>query len=308
MQRIGRVNRIGSVAPKVYIYNFYPTAKVNTDIELEKRAIMKLQAFHSALGEDSEIYSPDEETQSFGLFDQEVDEEMDERLVYLMELRKFKEESPELFRKIRNLPFRARVGRKSKTLNGATICFIRNNRKDVFYFVRDDNNLEELSFVETAKEFNAMATEAPIPLHENHHEQMNIALADFQAKIRAEITNNQVVDVTQGPNEKKALAYLDGFLSFDFASDEDRRLIKAAKQAIKMGRFQKLQRDVNKLKKDAKGLQLKPIDLLDSMLEVIRKYPVMESETVEENPLVSIRSFDKLKPEIIISESFASNK
>ena len=73
MQRIGRVNRIGSVAPKVYIFNFYPTAKVNSDIELEKKAIMKLQAFHSALGEDSEIYSPDEETQSFGLFEKEVE-------------------------------------------------------------------------------------------------------------------------------------------------------------------------------------------------------------------------------------------
>ena len=74
MQRIGRVNRIGSVAPKVYIYNFYPTSKVNKEIELEQKAIMKLQAFHSALGEDSEIYSPDEETQSFGLFDKNVEE------------------------------------------------------------------------------------------------------------------------------------------------------------------------------------------------------------------------------------------
>ena len=55
MQRVGRVNRIGSVAPNIYIYNFYPTAKVDDDIELKKKAIMKLQAFHTALGEDSQI-------------------------------------------------------------------------------------------------------------------------------------------------------------------------------------------------------------------------------------------------------------
>ena len=78
---------------------------------------MKLQAFHSALGEDSEIYSPDEEIQSFGLFEKDVDEDKDEKLIYLMELRKFKAESPELFRKIKNFPLRARVGRLSKTLN-----------------------------------------------------------------------------------------------------------------------------------------------------------------------------------------------
>lgn len=308
MQRIGRVNRIGSVAPKVYIYNFYPTAKVNSDIELEKKAIMKLQAFHSALGEDSEIYSPDEETQSFGLFDKDVDEDKDEKLSFLMELRKFKSESPELFRKIHNMPLRARVGRKSKTLNGATICFMRNQRRDAFYYVKPDLSFEEMSFVETAKEFNAMASENGIALHEHHHEQINKALTDFHEKIQKEIASTQVVDTTQGPNEKKALAYLDGFLSFPFASNEEKKLIKAAKLAIKLGKFQNLQRDVNKLKRNTKTTKLKPVDLLDAMMKIITLYPVEQADTMEERPTVTIRSYEKLKPEIIISESFSNNK
>ncbi len=307
MQRIGRVNRIGSVAPKVYIYNFYPTAKVNNDIELEKRAIMKLQAFHSALGEDSEIYSPDEETQTFGLFDKDVDEDKDEKLAFLMELRKFKSENPELFRKIKNLPLRARVGRRSKLKAGTTISFMRNNRRDAFYFIKETGQLEELSFVETAKEFSAMASEHGIALHGQHHEQINIALEDFYNKIRQEMASNQVVDTTQGPNEKKALAYLDGFLTFPFASNEEKKLVKAAKNAIKLGKFQKLQRDVNKLKKDAKAVRLKPIDLLDAMVKVINQYPVLQSDTMEDRPTVTVRSFEKLKPEIIISESFSTN-
>ncbi len=53
MQRIGRVNRIGSTADEVHVFSFYPTAKVNNEIELEKKAIMKLQSFHAALGENS---------------------------------------------------------------------------------------------------------------------------------------------------------------------------------------------------------------------------------------------------------------
>lgn len=308
MQRIGRVNRIGSVAPKVYIFNFYPTAKVNSDIELEKKAIMKLQAFHSALGEDSEIYSPDEETQSFGLFEKDVDEDKDEKLGFLMELRKFKAESPELFRKIQNMPLRARVGRKDRMKNYSTICFIRNKRRDAFYYVKPDGNFEELSFVETAKEFYAVASEQGIPLHDNHHEQINTAINDFHEKIQQEIASTQVVDTTQGPNEKKALAYLDGFLSFPFASDEEKKLIKAAKQAIKLGKFQKLQRDVNKLKRDTKTTKLKPVDLLDAMIKIINLYPVQQADTMEERPTVTIRSYEKLKPEIIISESFALNK
>lgn len=308
MQRIGRVNRIGSVAPKVYIFNFYPTAKVNSDIELEKKAIMKLQAFHSALGEDSEIYSPDEETQSFGLFEKNVDEDKDEKLGFLMELRKFKSESPELFRKIQNMPLRARVGRKDRMKNNSSICFMRNKRRDAFYYVKPDGKFEELSFVETAKEFYAVASEQGIPLHEQHHEQINTAITDFHEKIQQEIASTQVVDTTQGPNEKKALAYLDGFLSFPFASDEEKKLIKAAKQAIKLGKFQKLQRDVNKLKRDTKTTKLKAVDLLDAMIKIINLYPVQQADTMEERPTVTVRSYEKLKPEIIISESFAQNK
>lgn len=308
MQRIGRVNRIGSIASKVFIYNFYPTAKVNSDIELEKKAIMKLQAFHSALGEDSEIYSPDEETQSFGLFDKDIDEDKDEKLSYLMEIRKFKAESPELFRKIQNMPLRARVGRKSKTLTGSTICFVRNKRRDAFYYIKTDSTFEEFSFVETAKEFSSMASEMAIKLPENHHEQVTIAINDFHEKIQQEIASMQVVDTTQGPNEKKALAYLDGFLSFPFASNDEKKLIKASKQAIKLGKFQNLQRDVNKLKRDTKTTKLKPVDLLDAMIKIINQYPVEQADTMEERPMITIRSYQKLKPEIIISESFTHNK
>jgi superfamily II DNA or RNA helicase len=308
MQRIGRVNRIGSVAPNIYIFNFYPTAKVNSDIELEKKAIMKLQAFHSALGEDSEIYSPDEETQSFGLFEKDVDEDKDEKLGFLMELRKFKSESPELFRKIQNMPLRARVGRKDRLKNNSTICFIRNQRRDAFYLVKPDKTFEELSFVETAKEFYAVASEQGIPLHDNHHKQVSQAITDFHEKIQQEIASTQVVDTTQGPNEKKALAYLDGFLTFPFASDQEKKLIKAAKQAIKLGRFQKLQRDVNKLKRDTKVTKLKAVDLMDAMIKIINLYPVEQADTMEDRPMVTIRSYEKLKPEIIISESFAHNK
>lgn len=45
---------------------------------------MKLQAFHSAMGEDSQIYSQDEVTESFGLFDKTVNEEKRRETPYLI--------------------------------------------------------------------------------------------------------------------------------------------------------------------------------------------------------------------------------
>ena len=304
MQRIGRVNRIGSTADKVYIYNFYPTAKVNNDIELEKKAIMKLQAFHSALGEDSEIYSPDEETQSFGLFEKDVDEDKDERLVFLMELRKFKRENEEAFRKIKNMPLRARTGRKDTFKKDSTLCFIRNNRRDVFYWIRKGNQLDEISFVDAANAYRADPPELSIPLHNYHHEQVQTALQDFHAKLQDEITRDMAVDITMGPNEKRAISYMDGFLSFPFIGEEEKLKIKTAKQAIKIGKFQKLQREVNALKKNTKTTRISATQLLDALLDIINRYPIDINDHTDNRPMVTIKSFDKYQPDIIISESF----
>lgn len=305
MQRIGRINRIGSTAPNIYIYNFFPTAKVNSDIDLEKKAIMKLQAFHSALGEDSQIYSTLEEIGTFGLFDKNVSEEKDEKLALLMELRKFKEENPERFRQIKNMPLRARVGRKDRTKRNTTICFIRNERRDAFYWVRENLELEELTFVETAREFRADLPEKGIPLHEDHHAHVQKGIADFEKKLQAEASSQMVVDTTQGPNEKKALSYLDGFFKFQFLSNEEIEKLKATKQAIKLGKFQNLQREVNALKKNVSKTPLKPVELVDALFRLIDKYPIEATDTTDYRPTVTVRSFEKLKPEIIISESYS---
>lgn len=306
MQRIGRVNRIGTQAPWIYIYNFFPTAKVDDDIELKKKAFMKLQAFHSALGEDSQIYTPEEETDSFGLFDKNIEEERDERLIYLMKLRKIKEDNPELFKKIKNMPLRARAGRKHKILNGSTICFIRNQKRDAFYYCKPDDSLDELTFVESAKQFEARAEEKQIPLHEFHHVQVNKAIKSFSEQIQKESAKDKKVDVTQGPNEKKAIAYLDAFFNIKLASQEEVELIHLAKKAIRYGRFQNLQRDINKLQNAVKVKHVQPVILLEKLMQILNSYPL---KSISENDLQPSEqfelSFSELNPEIIISESFS---
>lgn len=306
MQRIGRVNRIGTTASKIHIYNFFPTAKVDNDIELHKKALMKLQAFHSALGEDSQIYSQDEEFGTFGLFDRDVEEERDERLAFLMELRKFKVDNPEKFRRIRNLPLRARTGREQNDLNGKTVTFIRNQRRDAFYRVGPDDEIEELSFVETARIYQANIDESASPLHDRHHDHVNLALDDFAGKLQAEAVQHKVVDTAQGPNERKALSYLDGFLKLPFISEAEKHRIQAAKHAIKMARFAQLQRGVNDLAKSQKKTPVTAVALLEKLMEILNRYPLGSEFEEAEHPALAVKGTDELRPEIIISESFTS--
>ena len=96
MQRIGRVNRIGSKAENIFVYNFYPSAHGDKQIRLVNHALRRLQAFHTAFGEDNKIFSLLEEIGEGGLYGKKISEEENEILLYLNELRKFK-------KKIRNV-------------------------------------------------------------------------------------------------------------------------------------------------------------------------------------------------------------
>ena len=303
MQRVGRVNRIGSVAPNIYIYKFYPTAKVDDDIELKKKAIMKLQAFHTALGEDSQIYSETEEVDNFGLFERSPEEEeRDQRLALLMELRHFRHQNPEHFRRIKGLPLRARVGRADKSRAGSTVAFIRSQRRDAFYRAKPDGSLDEISLLEAADEFRAPdPKEKAIPLHAAHHEQINAALVKFRESVVAEALQAETVDATQGPNEQRALRYLDGFASLPFVNEEERTLIQAAKAAIRRARFQNLQRQINALQRSTKTVKMTPAALADKLIQILRTYPLRQSDnsTVTSAP----RALDTT-PDIILSESF----
>lgn len=304
MQRIGRVNRIGSTAAEIHIYNFFPTTKVNNDIELEKKAKMKLFAFHAALGEDSQIYSTDEQPESFGLFDKNIDEERDEKLCYLMLLRQLKSENPELIKRISKLPLRARVGRKNKLIPHSTITFIRNKRRDAFTFVREDGSVEELTFLEAVKEFHARVDEKSIPLHSLHHEQVARAVEIFNQLDNQTKVSDKKVNTSQGPNEKKAIAYLDGFIHIPEISEKEKELISKAKRAITTGRFQQLQRDVNKMQSSTKNVAIKPVLLLERLIGIITQYPLESIGLNTNTSTIMIKSGNDYSPEIIISESF----
>lgn len=109
----------------------------------------------------------------------------------------------------------------------------------------------------------------------------------------------------QGPNEKKAIAYLDGFISIPNTTDEERNLIEKAKRAITTGKFQQLQRDVNKLCNATKKTPIKPVVLLEQLMNIITTYPLESVKMYNDfQQTVNIKNKQELHPEIIISESF----
>ncbi len=99
MQRIGRVNRIGSKEPFVYVYNFMPSAEGDAQIQLVRKAHTKLQSFHVLFGEDSKIFSEEESVVHYDIA-KAVEGEESPLQKYVYELKQYKYAHPERYQQI----------------------------------------------------------------------------------------------------------------------------------------------------------------------------------------------------------------
>lgn len=151
LQRAGRVNRLGSKFPNVYIFNFFPSSHSDEHLGLEVNITNKIQMFHDILGEDAKYLSDGEEFGSQELFNTlnsktaytGEDGEGDSELKYLELMRKLRDENPELFAKIKQLPKKARSGfQKDGIEEDSLITFFRIGKLKKFYINQRDESSE----------------------------------------------------------------------------------------------------------------------------------------------------------------------
>lgn len=154
MQRVGRINRVGTEHDRIYVFNFFPTAQSKKQMPLEERILEKLQAFHDTLGEDFKYLSDEEEVSSQKLFsdltsDLDGEEEStNPELAYLGIIRQIRDNDPKLFNLIKRLPKKAKAGKKSeKVSDNSTVTFIRKGALKTF-FISDEETTRQLSFMQ----------------------------------------------------------------------------------------------------------------------------------------------------------------
>lgn len=183
MQRIGRVNRIGSVADSIYNYMFYPSQQGDKEIQLYKNVLVKLQGFHSAFGEDAQIYSREEIVKQFQLFDSNVKDGVDKKIALLREVRELYNSNRKLYHKIKALPLKSRVMRDTGKHKGKTIVFISSNVKTEF-FLAYKGKVTTIDFLDAVAYLKAKPEELPAPFthEEQHYQHVNKAVTKYKSE------------------------------------------------------------------------------------------------------------------------------
>jgi len=310
MQRIGRINRIGSISEVIYNYAFYPSRQSDELINLYNNAYIKLQGFHTAFGEDTRIYTNQEVLEQVKLHIKGLPEDEDKRLRYLEYIRKFKVENEKEFKRIKALPLKARTVRNSKLRKkgmpaGATLVFLRSSYKMDFYKV-DAQKVEALSFLEAAIIFETTNNEVGLPnLPEFHHAQVQNALNKFSE----ELLNNSSDSVSgdhSDSNTKRAKKFLRE-QRIEHLDEKFREACSNLDKLLDRGTITKLSNDLRKLQLKVDKNEVKSHQVEAIILQLAAKYVHANNEDNDDTtPISTVLPIEIMdKPDIIISETFA---
>lgn len=312
MQRIGRVNRIGSASKHIYNYVFYPSREGNKQINLNQIALSKIQSFHSTFGEDNQIYSQEEiiDRNLSKLFEEGVNEQkkdISKELSFYEELRTLFKTNRQEYNRIAKISLRSRTGRDSKMINGVTLSedtlvFLKTNFRKVFFLVSE--NAQEISVLDALNYFKATKDEKPVARISNHHKHVEKALTKFRTiqdeEIRIQETSQKDLS-NLGAQVSTAINLLNNFMNE--IGDND-LYIKVAhlKTLVEHGvityiakRLQRIQKNLRRTGGKARMTHDEAFSEIITMAQKYAAYYIAEE---------TILNQQETEAEIILSESF----
>jgi len=302
MQRNGRVNRIGSKADTIYNYMFYPSEEGDEQINLYNNALIKLQGFHSALGEDSQIFSHEEIVRDFKLYNTNVKDETDRSLELYREVREIYDHRREYYDYLKKLPPKSRVIRRAT--GGAqtplTVAFLTSPVKTDYIRVDHLDRPQSLTFLEAADLLRAEPEERSLPFEAasaDHFRQVKRALELYREQI---VKQNNTASLKLNNRDKAttdALAFIRKHVRPIMIDEEGKAMCDRIMDSLEIGRFsKKLPTEINKLAKIQKGRNpLTQDQLYDQIADL--------ADTYCPESIARKSATTNVQPEIIVSET-----
>jgi len=311
MQRIGRVNRIGSTAGVIYNYVFYPSREGNAQINLNQIALSKIQTFHTTFGEDNQIYSTDEiiDRDLDKLFEEGMKQQQNDRnleLPFYEELRDLYQNNRREYNRIERLSLRSRTGRETREVDGVelsndTLVFLKTNFRKLFYLVSDEE-ARELSVLDALTYFKAKPEEPKVERIAQHHDHVDKALKKFEATKTEEIheqESNRQQRTNLGAQVAIATNLLNNILGFVDDSETRMKIIQL-KALAERGTItyiaKRLQRIQKELQRTNGKVRMTIHDALPQVIDMANKYNAYYREAQ--------KAEEETEATIILSESF----
>lgn len=194
MQRVGRINRVGTEHDKIFIFNFFPTDQANAHLPLEENIVLKIQAFHDTLGEDFKYLSDEEQVTSHNLYSKLISKESliaeendeDSELKYLKLIREVRDTDERLYEIIKRLPQKSKTGKvRSGLKKDMALTFFRKGSLKKF-FIADADDSQEIFFLRAMKYLEASTNEKRVGVPRKFFEFLDLNKLGFEIALTEE--------------------------------------------------------------------------------------------------------------------------
>ncbi|MEA3339750.1 MAG: helicase-related protein, partial [Chloroflexota bacterium] len=288
IQRVGRVDRIGTEHSTIYAYNFLPETGLERELGIERRLERRITEIHHTIGEDAPILHRSERVNREAMYaiyrgDESVLEEEPEADIFnLLEaeelMRQLQRTDPDRFQEIVTLPDGVRSARQAAGERGPStssgqglFVFCQAGNYQRLYLV-DKEGCRTADPQQAIRAIRCEKDEPTLSLPRDINERISAVKADFDAEVRtreAEIRHR----VGSALGRDYALAELRLVFAVERDPDEKSRLALLSEIFTTVPLAGRARRELNTLRRGKVTGQA----LVEQLLRIVRDYDLEQA-------------------------------
>lgn len=257
IQRIGRVDRIGTEHDIIRTYNFLPHKKIEDKISLKERVSRRVQEIHDHIGEDDKILDESERLNKEALYAiyekkdiEKLEEEMDEEGFNLDEaellIDALAKEKPEYLNYIKNLQPGTRSCKEGENYKGL-VAYFRKGDVDGLYILNKEG--EVISDIGKAiSEVRCPVEENRISVTKGDKRSLYAGLRTLEAKFKKEYQSRVELESKKDPVINKAIQKL-AHLRKEIQDDDDLAFMDEISKVLSRGIPDEALKDLRRLER-----------------------------------------------------------
>ena len=287
IQRIGRIDRIGSEYDLIQVFNFLPHKKIEEKISLKERVSRRVQEIHDNIGEDHKILDESErlnEEALYAIYEQKdiekLEEEISEEEFNFDEaeliIETLEREQAEYLNYVKSLQLGTRSCKKNKKYGGV-FAYFRKGEVNNLYIVNEEGKIIS-DIGQIMSELKCPKDEKQVDLSKTDKQLIYKCLGKLEDCFRKDYQNNLNSDYKKDPVIVKVIKKIVSYRK-EVDNEEDLIRIEKINKALNKGIPEEAIRDLRKLEK----AKTEGIEYLNCLIKIYNQYRLGELKYSEKD-------------------------
>lgn len=285
IQRIGRVDRIGTEHDIIRTYNCLPHKRIDEKISLKERVSRRIQEIHDHIGEDDKILDESErlnEAAMYAIYDKKdvdsIEEQMDEEEFSLEEaellIDNLERQDSKYMRIIKNLQLGTRSSKEGENYKGLFAYFRKGDFEQLYIMKKDGEIISEIGKV---------ISELRCPVEENlksvtgeDKRSLYVGLKTLEARFKKDYQHNVELESKKDPVIQKVIQKL-AQIRKELQTADDIALIDELSRVLNMGIPDGALKELRKLERTKVAGE----EYLKSLVDIYNRFRMGDLKTKE---------------------------